>query len=298
MFAFYFNDLSPYIVEFGNGFGLRWYGIAYLAAFLLAWLLYRYLAKKGFSDLKPAQVGDFIFAAAVFGVLLGGRIGYVLFYQPQMLTEDPLSIFKVWEGGMSSHGGILGLIIFTLVYARIKKVSWLNIGDNLVVVSPIGLFLGRCANFINGELYGRVSQVPWAVYFPRELPGVDEAAMEVFRTDPVERARVIEMLEPRHPSQLYEAFVEGALLFAVLWWLRTRCRVPDGALTGWFFVLYAIGRIGVEFFREPDAPEILAMSRGQFYSIFMILIGLAFLWYAHKTNRVREAKPIETRPSE
>lgn len=287
--AYYFNDLSPFIFELGNGFGLRWYGMAYLAAFLAGWWLYRWLAQRGYSDLQPQQVGDFIFATAVFGVLIGGRIGYVLFYEPGMLAEDPLALVKVWEGGMSSHGGILGIIVFTLIYAKWKKVSWVNLGDNLVVVSPLGLLFGRCANFINGELYGRISTVPWAVYFPRELPGVDEAKMELFRNNPDARAEVIEYLQPRHPSQLYEAFVEGLLLFLVLWILRTRCRLPDGALTGWFFILYAVGRIGVEFFRQPDAALILGMSRGQFYSLFMILIGLAFLWYAKRTGRVRKA---------
>lgn len=291
MMAYYFNDLSPFIFQFGNEFGLRWYGMAYLAAFLIGWWLYRLLAKRGYSDLQPQQVGDFIFAAAVFGVLIGGRIGYVLFYEPGMLAQDPLALLKVWEGGMSSHGGILGLIIFTLVYSKWKKISWVNLGDNLVVVSPVGLFFGRCANFINGELYGRVSQVPWAVYFPRELPSVTEAKMEILRSNPETRAEVIDYLQPRHPSQLYEAFAEGLLLFAILWLLRTRCRLPDGALTGWFFILYALGRISVEFFREPDASLILGMSRGQFYSLFMILIGLVFLWYAHRTGRVRQPQP-------
>ena len=131
-------------------------------------LLYRWLAKRGFVDLPPAKVGDFILGTAIFGVMLGGRLGYVLFYKPEMLRE-PLSILRVWEGGMSSHGGMLGILVFALYYARRHKLSWTNLGDNLVVAAPIGLLFGRCANFINGELYGRATNVAWAMQFPKEL---------------------------------------------------------------------------------------------------------------------------------
>jgi len=290
MMAYYLHDLSPFIIEFGNGMGIRWYGMSYVMAFVCGWLLYRHLARKGWSDLKPEETGDFIFACGIFGVLLGGRSGYVLFYRPDMLLQEPLSIFKVWEGGMSSHGGILGLVFFTLIYARWKKVSWLNLGDNLVVVAPIGLFFGRCANFINGELFGRPSTLPWAMYFPQELESYTPALQETMRQDATVREAVIAELQPRHPSQIYEALVEGALLFAVLWWMRTRCRMRDGALTGWFFVLYAVGRISVESMREPDAEPILGMTRGQFYSIFLALIGIAFLLASWKLDRVRAQK--------
>jgi len=168
MLAYYLHDLNPFIFRISGNFGPRWYGMAYVLAFACGFWLLRVLAKRGYTQLRPEQVGDFITWAALFGVMLGGRLGYVLFYRPEMLRE-PLSILKVWEGGMSSHGGIIGLFLFTLYYARRHKLSWTNLGDNLVVAAPIGIFFGRCANFINGELYGRAAMVPWAIQFPKEL---------------------------------------------------------------------------------------------------------------------------------
>jgi hypothetical protein len=144
------------------------YGLAYVLAFVSSYLLFLWLAKRGFADLPVERVGDFITGAALFGVIIGGRLGYVFFYKPEMLRE-PLSILRVWEGGMSSHGGMLGLLLFTFYYAHRHKISWMNLGDNLVVTAPIGLFFGRCANFINGELYGRIANLPWAMQFPKEL---------------------------------------------------------------------------------------------------------------------------------
>jgi phosphatidylglycerol:prolipoprotein diacylglycerol transferase len=168
MLAYYLHDLNPFIFRISGNFGPRWYGMAYVLAFACGFGLLRVLAKRGYTQLRTEQVGDFITWAALFGVMLGGRLGYVLFYRPEML-RDPLSIFRVWEGGMSSHGGMIGLILFTYWYAWRHKISWTNLGDNLVVVAPIGLFFGRCANFINGELYGRLTTVRWAMLFPKEL---------------------------------------------------------------------------------------------------------------------------------
>jgi len=300
MLAVYVHDLSPFIFEFGSGFGLRWYGLAYAAAFVLGYLLYKWLAKRGYSDLKPEAVGDFILWGGIFGVLLGGRVGYILFYNWEQFTHDPLIVFRVWEGGMASHGGILGLVLYTLWYAWRHKVSWLNIGDNLVVVAPIGLFLGRCANFINGELYGRITNVPWAMKFPDELRSLSldpqvplqpiflqaqlilgapvsvDGLIAATRENEQLRDLVATVLNPRHPSQLYEAFLEGLVLFAILWVARTCFRLPNGIITGLFFVAYAILRIIGEVFREPDAALTLGMSRGQFLSLFLILIGIAF----------------------
>ncbi|MEO6054743.1 MAG: prolipoprotein diacylglyceryl transferase [Chthoniobacterales bacterium] len=300
MLAYYVHNLSPFIIQFTENFGLRWYGLAYVMAFLLGTFVYRKLAREGYSDLRVDQVSDFIIWGAMFGVLLGGRVGYMIFYDRDQLLHDPLSFFRVYEGGMSSHGGMIGLIIYTLVYARIHRVSWLNIGDNLVVVAPIGLFLGRMANFINGELYGRITNnVAWAMQFPRELedPAYPaeklqsvlqraydinpayaniHALMDTHRPPEITNL-LVEVLNPRHPSQLYEAFFEGIVLFLVLWLLRTKIRLPNGALTGVFFVLYAILRITGEFFREPDAPLTGWMTRGQFLSLFLIVIGAAFL---------------------
>jgi len=168
MFAYYLHNLDPIIFRIYDNVGPRWYGLAYVAAFVSSYFLFLWLSKRGYADLPPQRVSDFITGCALFGVIIGGRLGYVLFYKPEMLRE-PLSIFRVWEGGMSSHGGMVGLLLFTLYYARRHKISWLNLGDNLVVTAPLGLFFGRCANFINGELYGRIANVPWAMQFPKEL---------------------------------------------------------------------------------------------------------------------------------
>lgn len=305
MFAYYVHHLSPFVFQFPNGMGPRWYGLAYVMAFVVGTWLYRKLAERGYSELKPDQVSDFITWAALFGVLLGGRLGYFLFYDFEGIAHDPLVFFRVWQGGMASHGGILGLFFYTLWYARKHKISWTGLGDNLVVVAPIGLFFGRMANFINGELYGRITQVPWAMQFPAELqdPAIWNAKLatldralgqyngpsnlatpqgivEATRHEPPLRDLLREVLDPRHPSQLYEAALEGLLLFTVLWLVRTRLKVKNGVLTGLFFILYAFARIFGEQFREPDASLFGPLTRGQFYSLFMILIGAVFIFWS------------------
>ncbi len=313
MLAYYLHDLDPFIFRVWGDFGPRWYGMAYVLAFACGFWLLRVLAKRGYTQLRVEQVGDFITWAALFGVMLGGRIGYVLFYRPDMLL-DPLSIVRVWEGGMSSHGGMIGLIVFTYWYAWRHKLSWTNLGDNLVVVAPIGLFFGRCANFINGELYGRLTNVPWAMLFPKELlepanaaeaerallaaqridPSLTnpEAIVNALHGSPQLRAVIRPILTPRHPSQIYEALLEGVVLFAILWLVRTRTRQPDGVLTGLFFVCYAIFRIVVEYFREPDASLIAGFTRGQFFSFFLIAIGLAFIIVGKIRNRHAAPAPV------
>ena len=298
MLAYYIHDLSPFLIQFSESFGLRRYGLAYVLAFASAYGIYLHLARRGYSDIPARDIGDFITGTALFGVILGGRLGYMLFYDWQNFLGNPLVFFKFWDGGMSSHGGILGIVIFTWIYSRRKKIPWLNIGDNTVVAAPVGLFLGRCANFINGELYGRTTAVPWAVQFPKELydapPEITrQVLLEASQIDPaftslpavVENAGaspelhglLAKSIAPRHPSQIYEALLEGAVLFAILWVLRMRFRLPDGVLTGVFFIGYAILRITGENFREPDAPLTLMLTRGQFLSIFLIAIGVAFL---------------------
>lgn len=328
VFATYVHDLSPVLIRFTEKIQLRWYGLAYLGAFLVgAWLL-NVLAKRKLWVLPPGAAGDFIAAAAIFGVFLGGRLGYMLWYYPQehgwkWLTEHPQVIFKVWEGGMASHGGILGLFIFTWFYAKRKRVSWRGLGDGLCVVSPLGLLFGRLANFINGELYGRPAEgVAWAVKFPRALieqPKVEgqhfgeamEAAADaspalqepftrwataeggypdaalfdqvlaVQRHDPAVSKALEPYLLPRHPSQLYEGLLEGAALFAILWWVRVRYpNAPHGVLTGLFFIFYALFRIIAEQFRQPDSKMVGPMTSGQFLSLFMIVAGVAFLFSA------------------
>src|SRR6266536_1184736 len=296
MLAYFVDNFDPFIFRLWENVGPRWYGFAYVLAFLSAYFIVRLLSKRGYCDLPSEQVSDFITWTALFGVLLGGRIGYVLFYKQEMLRE-PLSILRVWEGGMASHGGMLGLLLFTFYYAHRHKISWMNLGDNLAVTAPVGLFLGRCANFINGELYGRITTVPWAMQFPKELldhpTEADRAISLCTQIDPslttpeaivaaVNRqsqvvATLRSILTPRHPSQLYEAFFEGIVLFAILWLVRARTRQPNGFLSGLFFICYAIFRIVIEYFREPDATLIGPFTRGQFFSLFLFMIGLAFI---------------------
>ncbi len=312
VFATYIHNWDPVIFDVVGPVKLRWYGLGYLLAFVFGYYLLRWLAGRKLWVLPESKVADFIAYAAFFGVFLGGRLGYVLFYMIpgeglEPLLRDPLVVFKVWQGGMASHGGILGLMIFTYVYARKHKVSWTGIGDGLCVVAPIGLGLVRMANFINGELYGRVAHgVSWAMKFPAALHedlGHDpeaingayyacrEAAPElgngaVSYEQLVEHARENPQLQEvlgtylkaRHPSQLYEALLEGLVLFAVLFFVRVRFpKLPYGILTGLFFLLYAVFRIVAEAFREPDSAMVGVLTKGQFYSTFMILAGLAFI---------------------
>jgi phosphatidylglycerol:prolipoprotein diacylglycerol transferase len=263
------------------------------------------------------DVGDFITWCAVFGVMIGGRIGWILFYGLGESHEGQPWYwpFEVWKGGMSSHGGILGLVLFTLYYAHRHRLSWTSIGDSLVTVAPVGLFIVRCANFINGELWGKPSTVPWAVQFPTELPDDPQLAAEFGQRfpaliknadsiedvvrhaqhsllnpfahiDPDLRQALRTVLPPRHPSQLYEAGLEGVVLFVILWTLRTSVRLPRGVMTGAFFVLYAILRIVGEMFRVPDSHwSVGPLSAGQFLSLFMFLIGGAFLFWGFKTQQ-------------
>lgn len=317
VFATYIHDLNPVLLRINDAIQLRWYGLAYLAGFVGGFLLLRHLARRGLWVMKPEQTGDFIAAAALFGVFLGGRLGYILFYFRNGLfgspgywwdgiKEDPMLVARVWEGGMASHGGILGLFIFTWFYARKHKVTWTGLGDGLCVVAPVGLFFGRIANFINGELYGRVTEgVAWAVKFPLSLaeepqevqsaawqactqvePGLANAdhleqLTAVARDNPQVKEALGNFLPERHPSQLYEAMLEGALLFAILWLVRMRLpKAPDGLLTGLFFGLYALFRIFGEQFREPDAEMIGVLTRGQFLSVFMFVFSAAFLAHA------------------
>jgi phosphatidylglycerol:prolipoprotein diacylglycerol transferase len=296
MLAYFLDTFDPFIFHITANVGPRWYGMAYVLAFACSYALLRVLAKRGFADLSPAQVADFITGCALLGVIVGGRLGYVFFYKPDML-RDPLSILRVWEGGMASHGGMIGVLLFTFFYSRRHHLTWTNLVGNLVVTAPIGLFFGRCANFINGELYGRVASVPWAMQFPKELldqpdeagravaacARVDpsfstpEAIVAAAHNSPQVRDILRGMLTPRHPSQLYEGFFEGIVLFAILWFARTRMRQPNGFLSGLFFIFYAIFRIVVESFREPDAALIAGVTRGQFFSFFLIVIGAAFI---------------------
>src|SRR5258708_82518 len=221
MLAYYVHDLNPLIFRLWENVGPRWYGLAYVLAFICSYVLFRRLAKCGYADLPVAKVGDFVTGAALFGVIIGGRLGYVFLYNPEMLRA-PMSILRVWEGGMSSHGGMVGALVFTLYYAHRHKISWGNLVDKLGVKASIGLFFGRCANFINGELYGRATRVPWAMQFPKELldhpteanraiascTAIDpslttpEAIVASVHRQPEVATTLRSILTPRHPSQL------------------------------------------------------------------------------------------------
>ena len=306
LLAYYIHQLSPFIVQFSDRFGLHWYGFAYVMAFVLGYWAYHYLARRGYGEMPPEKVADFITFAAIFGVMLGGRVGWILFYGWDVVRAHPLNAFKLWEGGMASHGGILGLVIFTYVYARWHGFSWPGVGDNLVVVAPIGLFLVRLANFVNGELWGRVTSQtnppPWAMWFPKEYEATQPALVAKAYQHDSQALEILKQILPlRHPSQLYEALLEGVVLFTTLWIVRTRLRAPVGMLTGIFMVGYAVLRIIGEQFREPDVGIAFTwgLTRGQFLSLFMIVIGAAFIVYALRTRRyqlpgMRQTDPLAT----
>lgn len=250
-----FPEIDPVAFQWG-WLIIRWYSLAYIFGLLGAWGLARVMSRKCGSQWTVLKIDDFLLWATV-GIILGGRLGYVFFYNLSYYLEYPAQILAVWQGGMSFHGGLIGVIVAAVLFARKKEIPLFSMSDILVCVAPIGLFLGRVANFINGELFGRVTQsVPWAIVFPE---GGDM---------------------PRHPSQLYEALTEGLLLFLILnalWWFVPKYRERAGFLTGLFFILYAVFRFALEFFREPDAHlgfifENLTM--GQILCVPMFLLGL------------------------
>ena len=301
LLGYYIHQLSPYIVRFGGSFGLHWYGFAYVMAFVCGYWLYHRLAKQGYGQLVPEKVADFITMGAIFGVMLGGRLGWIIFYGWERVRAHPLDAFKIWEGGMASHGGILGLVIYTWFYARWQRISWPGVGDNLVVVAPIGLFFVRIANFVNGELWGRIvttrNPPVWAAMrFPKEIDhggyglSLEQANAYIdkaYEHNPAALGYLENILPLRYPSQLLEAGLEGVVLFTLLWVIRTQMRAPVGMLTGVFMVAYAALRIIGEQFREPDFGIDLTwgLTRGQFLSLFMFLIGGAFIAYSLVTRR-------------
>lgn len=251
-----FPDFNPVIVQIGP-FGIRWYALAYILGLVLGWRLARRLAQLPPVVATPLQVDDFL-TWATLGIVLGGRLGYVLFYQPSVYLAHPARIFEVWQGGMSFHGGALGMAVAITWFCRRNGIRLLAFADRVAVCVPIGLGLGRVANFINGELWGRPAPdwLPWAMMFPTTGGG----------------------MVPRHPSQIYQALLEGLLLFAVMFTLSRReaLRARAGLLTGVFLVGYGVARIIGECFREPDAfLGFLAFgaTMGQVLSIPMLLAG-------------------------
>ena len=253
-----YPQIDPVAIHLGP-LSIRWYGLSYLAGILSGWYLLRRRAPAhGWSY---EQVADLVFYAAM-GAVLGGRVGYVLFYNFAFYWQHPLAILRVWQGGMSFHGGLLGVLLVMLWYGRSTGRGFFAVADFLAPVVPVGLFFGRIANFINGELWGAPTSVPWAMVFP----------------DP--RAGGL----PRHPSQLYEATLEGLCLFLILWWFSSRPR-PRMAISGLFLAGYGLIRFMLEFLRQPD-PQLgyLAfgwVTMGQLLSLPMLLAGLWFLWLAY-----------------
>ncbi len=267
-----FPNIDPIALHLGI-IVIRWYSLAYIFGIVGAWLLARKMSERTNSVFTVLKIDDFLIWVTL-GIVLGGRLGYVLFYNAHYFYENPLQIFAVWRGGMSFHGGLLGVVIATVLFARQKKISALAMGDILACVAPIGLFLGRLSNFANAELYGRITHsVPWAMIFP----GAGK--------------------EPRHPSQLYEAGLEGVVLFCILntlWWFFPKIRNRNGFLFGLFLILYGIFRFGIEYTREPDLHLgliISSLSMGQVLCIPMILIGVWILSHSspiRKLNKITE----------
>jgi phosphatidylglycerol:prolipoprotein diacylglycerol transferase len=273
-----FPNIDPIALELGP-LAIRWYGLAYLTGILLGWYYARRLATNAAlwggrpAPMTPADLDDFLLWAAV-GIIAGGRLGYALFYQPAAYLADPLAFLRLWEGGMSFHGGLAGTIIAMALFARRRGFSMLSLFDVIAASATFGLFFGRIANFINAELYGRVSDVPWAVKFPQMDPRTGEW---VFTGAEL----------PRHPSQLYEAALEGIVLFLVLRLLTHKAgalRYP-GVVGGAFVAGYGLARFAVEFARQPDAHiGFIAgfLTMGMILSLPMIAIGIAAIIWARK----------------
>jgi phosphatidylglycerol---prolipoprotein diacylglyceryl transferase len=249
-------SIGPFVI--GNWslgpFAVRWYALAYIAGLIIGWRYCLAIAKRPPQVARAQDIDDFLVWATI-GVVLGGRIGYILFYNFDEYAAHPIEMLYLWRGGMSFHGGALGVMAAIILFCRQRGIPMLAFADIIACAVPIGLFFGRIANFINGELWGRATDVPWAMVFPTGGP------------------------EPRHPSQLYEAFLEGAVLFVLLWALQrfTPARQRPGTLTGVFLMGYAVARIIVELFRQPDAQLgflFWGITMGQLLSLPLLLVGL------------------------
>jgi len=268
--------LDPVALDLGF-FELRWYSLAYLAGIFIGyWYLLRLIREPG-SPMARRHADDLVFYS--LGIILGGRIGYVLFYNLSYYLQHPLDILKLWDGGMSFHGGMLGTVLGILYLSHKEKLNWLRVHDYVACCVPFGLFFGRLANFVNHELWGAPTNVPWAVRFPEVIQGI-------LVTGP-----------PRHPSQLYEAILEGIILFVILCWMfwKTQARYEPGKLVGTFICFYGIFRFLVEFVREPDAQlvgfaQATGLHMGQWLSLPMIILGAWLMWTAK--GRRQRVEPI------
>jgi phosphatidylglycerol:prolipoprotein diacylglycerol transferase len=268
------HNLDPILLHLGPNFGIRYYGLAYLLGFLVAFWMMRRMRQKGRFPLDADQQASAL-SACVLGVLVGGRLGYCFFYALPQTLSNPLFVFKIWEGGMASHGGFIGVFLAALWIVKKFRLQWRSFLDHLAPLVPPGLLLGRIANFINGELWGKVTTLPWGVIFPQSaLPGT-----------------LLAEIPARHPSQLYEASLEGAVMLLFTQWRfwYTKATASPGRLAGEFLMGYSVMRFLGEQFREPDAGLLLGVSRGVFYSLFLFLTG-AWLW-ASSAKKQTSQKP-------
>jgi len=254
-----YPSIDPIAIAIGP-LKVHWYGLMYLVGFAGVWFLGKKRAEESWSPIKPEAMEDLVFYGAM-GVILGGRIGYILFYNFQAFLNDPTILIKIWQGGMSFHGGMLGVFVAMWLFAKKQRCSMLQLTDVIAPLAPIGLFAGRIGNFINAELWGHTADVPWAMVFPGGGP------------------------LPRHPSQLYEAFLEGVLLFIIMWIYTSKQR-PTMAPTGMALMLYGCFRFFVEFFRMPDAHLgyifLNWVTMGQILSLPMIIIGAGMIAFAYR----------------
>lgn len=259
--------LDPVALDLGF-FQLRWYSLAYLAGIFLGYWYMLKLIKQPGAPMARRHADDLVFYAAL-GIILGGRVGYVLFYNLSYYLQHPLDILKLWDGGMSFHGGMIGTVLGIIYLSRKEKLQWLRVHDYVACCVPFGLFFGRLANFVNHELWGAPTNVAWAVRFPELIGGMTVLG------------------PPRHPSQIYEAILEGIVLFAILAWMfwKTQSRYEPGKLVGAFTFFYGLFRFLIEFVREPDAQLIgfaqsTGLHMGQWLSLPMIILGAWLMWTA------------------
>jgi len=271
-----YPEIDPVIFEIGP-LAVRWYGLMYLLGFAGAWWLGRWRTRRAGSVLGAQQLDDLIFYGAL-GVILGGRVGYILFYSFDAWLADPLVLLRVWEGGMSFHGGLLGVLLALAWFARRHGLAFLQVTDCIAPLVPVGLFTGRIGNFINGELWGAPTEMPWGMQ-------VACAGRADLCLDKLGLPYGTALTPPLHPSQLYEAGLEGLLLFAILWLYSARPR-PMAAVSGLFLVGYGVFRSLVELVRMPDAHiGYLAfdwLTMGQLLSLPMVCVGLALMWWARR----------------
>lgn len=259
--ALIFPNIDPVVLSISNTpLKITWYSLSYLAGILLSWMYIKHLNRLNKTNPIEPKIIDDLITYIIMGIIIGGRLGYVLFYDLESCLADPIKILRTWEGGMSFHGGLLGVITASFIYCKVYKIQFFRIMDLLACATPIGLFLGRIANFINGELYGRITEVSWGVIFPGQII-------------------------PRHPSQLYESLLEGLVLFLILFFLYKKIRKFNGMASGVFLLLYSLFRGLIENYREPDSHIGFVFSNitmGQILSIPMVIIGLFIIFYSMK----------------